>query len=128
MRLIIATYLVFLVQNVQNLLLDGGQGQSPSDNPVKTVPQLIQSFGYKVEEHQVVTEDGYILTLHRIPVNDRIHWPEQRPPPVFLGHCLVGSSAIFVFGLVTTAVAKLSNDGMMGPHAATCYHPWVTLL
>ena len=110
MRLIIATYLVFLVQNVQNLLLDGGQGQSASDNPVKTVPQLIQSFGYKVEEHQVVTEDGYILTLHRIPANDKIHWPEQKPPPVFLGHCLVGSSAIFVFGPPKNSLAYMLAD------------------
>lgn len=28
---------------------------------------LIQKYGYPAEEHKVTTEDGYILTLHRIP-------------------------------------------------------------
>ncbi|KYB28092.1 Lipase 1-like protein [Tribolium castaneum] len=32
-----------------------------------TVPELIAKYGYPVEEHHVITEDGYILTLHRIP-------------------------------------------------------------
>ncbi|KIH68716.1 ab-hydrolase associated lipase region [Ancylostoma duodenale] len=32
------------------------------------VPQLISHFGYMFEEHYVTTEDGYILTVHRIPV------------------------------------------------------------
>lgn len=31
------------------------------------VPQLIQKYGYKMEEHQVETEDGYLLGLYRIP-------------------------------------------------------------
>lgn len=31
-------------------------------------PQLIRHFGYTAEEHFVTTEDGYILTVHRIPV------------------------------------------------------------
>lgn len=29
--------------------------------------ELIQYYGYPVETHEVVTEDGYILTVHRIP-------------------------------------------------------------
>ena len=31
-------------------------------------PELVKSFGYPIEEHQVTTEDGYILALHRIHV------------------------------------------------------------
>lgn len=35
---------------------------------VKTVQdQLIQKHGYPVELHEVITEDGYILNLYRIP-------------------------------------------------------------
>ena len=34
-------------------------------------PDLIRFYGYPLEEHQVETEDGYILTLHRIPYHTR---------------------------------------------------------
>ena len=71
-------------------------------------PQLIESFGYPVEEHQVVTEDGYILTLHRIPAQTIPG--VKRPPPVFLGHCLVGSSAIWVFGPPDNSLAFMLSD------------------
>ena len=37
--------------------------------------------GYKVEEHMVTTEDGYMLTLHRIP-NKNLN---ESKPAVFLG-------------------------------------------
>lgn len=30
-------------------------------------PQIIANRGYPAETHTVVTPDGYILTLHRIP-------------------------------------------------------------
>ena len=62
-----------------------------------------------MEEHQVATEDGYILTLHRIPSRERT---SRKLSPVFLGHCLVGSSAIWVFGPPDNSLAyMLSNSG-----------------
>ena len=30
-------------------------------------PDLIKSLGYPVEEHSVQSQDGYIVTMHRIP-------------------------------------------------------------
>ncbi|KAK5982529.1 Ab-hydrolase associated lipase region, partial [Trichostrongylus colubriformis] len=32
-----------------------------------TVPEIIRYWGYPVEIHYAVTQDGYILELHRIP-------------------------------------------------------------
>ncbi|KAE8739019.1 hypothetical protein FOCC_FOCC015489 [Frankliniella occidentalis] len=49
---------------------------------------LIEAQGYPAEDHVVVTEDGYILSMFRIPRPDC--------PPVFLMHGLLASSADYV--------------------------------
>ena len=67
--------------------------------------------GYPAEEHFVTSDDGYVLALHRIPAGRDEQWPPLNsnssfsPPrsrtekiPVFLGHCLLGNSAIFALG------------------------------
>merc|ERR1711915_679625 len=54
------------------------------------VPQLLAFYGYGCEVHKVPTEDGYILTLHRIlPKN----WTTaSNGVPVLLQHGLLSSS------------------------------------
>lgn len=62
--------------------------------------EIVRDRGYPIEQHQVTTEDGYILTVFRIPYG-RTHsgaaagGPRQ---PVFVQHCLVCSSFEFVHG------------------------------
>ncbi|CAK9814447.1 Lipase 3 [Anthophora plagiata] len=53
--------------------------------------QLIKRAGYPAEAHVVLTEDGYLLTLHRIP---------QKPgaPTIFLQHGVLGSSSDWIMG------------------------------
>ena len=55
---------------------------------------MIIRAGYPVETHQVVTKDGYILSLHRIPVYSVQR--SQKRLPVFLQHGLLSSSADWV--------------------------------
>lgn len=50
--------------------------------------KLISKYGYPAEVHHVTTEDGYILTMHRIR--------RQGAQPFFLQHGLVDSSAGYV--------------------------------
>ena len=50
--------------------------------------KLIAKYGYQSEVHQVTTEDGYILTMHRLR--------KQGAQPFFLQHGLVDSSAGYV--------------------------------
>ena len=72
-------------------------------------PDIIRSWGYPAEEYHVTTPDGYILALHRIPhsVNGR-----AGGIPVILGHCLVGSSAIWAFGPPDHSLAyQLADKG-----------------
>ncbi|XP_018305312.1 lipase 3 isoform X2 [Mycetomoellerius zeteki] len=37
-----------------------------------TTPELIEAHGYVAETHQICTEDGYYLTVHRVLPNDRV--------------------------------------------------------
>lgn len=46
---------------------------------------MILNEGYPVETHEVMTFDGYLLTLHRIPAR-------LGSPAVFMQHGLFGSS------------------------------------
>ncbi|EAT32548.1 AAEL015326-PA [Aedes aegypti] len=57
-----------------------------------TVPQLIRKYGYNLEKHQVLTEDGYLLALFRIP-------PRRGPStkrPVLMMHSLMSSCSDFI--------------------------------
>lgn len=47
------------------------------------ITQLIIKYGYQTEQHETPTEDGYILTMFRIP---------QKGPTVFLMHGLLCSA------------------------------------
>lgn len=49
---------------------------------------LIKSKGYPAEAHDVTTQDGYILTIHRIP--------NPNKPAVFLQHGLLDGSHTWV--------------------------------
>ncbi|XP_074647416.1 gastric triacylglycerol lipase-like [Tubulanus polymorphus] len=70
--------------------------------------QLITSKGYPCEEYDVITEDGYILTIQRIP-----YGRGQKPGPrevVFLQHGLLGTSTNFLTNLVNESFAYILAD------------------
>ncbi|KAF2885927.1 hypothetical protein ILUMI_20246 [Ignelater luminosus] len=44
------------------------------------VKQLIEKYGFPLENHTVTTEDGYILQLHRIPYGrKKNNYPKRAP-------------------------------------------------
>jgi lysosomal acid lipase/cholesteryl ester hydrolase len=68
---------------------------------------MIAGQGYPSETHTVVTEDCYILQMHRIPYGkDTIDDGEPRPP-VLLLHGVLGSSADWVMGSPAKSLGKL---------------------
>ncbi|KAL6431813.1 hypothetical protein ACFW04_007358 [Cataglyphis niger] len=72
-------------------------------SPFLTSLQMIKRAGYPAEVHVVMTEDGYLLTLHRIPGgNDSL--------PVLLQHALLCSSADWVILGKGKALAYLLAD------------------
>ncbi|XP_014251251.1 lipase 3-like [Cimex lectularius] len=68
---------------------------SAQDDAKLTTIQLITKYGYPAESHKVMTEDGYYLTMHRIPYGRKANAKTKRPV-VFLQHCIMCSSAVFV--------------------------------
>nr|CAD7431689.1 unnamed protein product [Timema monikensis] len=65
---------------------------APMEDAKLTAPQLIVKYGYYVEIHHVVTEDGFILELHRIPGSPR-NPPAPGKSVFLLEHGLLCSSA-----------------------------------
>ncbi|KAJ8675730.1 hypothetical protein QAD02_011516, partial [Eretmocerus hayati] len=65
--------------------------------------KFIENNGYPAERHQVLTEDGYYLTMHRIP-------GKIGSTPVFLQHGIGGSSFDWVLSGRTKALAFILSD------------------
>ena len=62
--------------------------------------ELVKYWGYPVEAHEARTEDGYILSLHRIPYGKKNSVvPTGGRPVFFLQHGLLCSSADWVLNL-----------------------------
>jgi len=57
---------------------------------------IIRCHGYPAQEYEVTTEDGYILTMHRIEHGKANAGDDFVRPVVFLQHDFLGSSADFV--------------------------------
>eukprot|EP00092_Neocalanus_flemingeri_P040675 GFUD01044286.1.p1 GENE.GFUD01044286.1~~GFUD01044286.1.p1 ORF type:complete len:433 (+),score=113.78 GFUD01044286.1:321-1619(+) len=75
----------------------------------KPTDEMIIDAGYPSETHTVVTDDGYILTLHRIPHDVGGTYNRTRPV-VFLQHGLLSSSADWVVTGPGKALAFLLSD------------------
>ncbi|XP_063375297.1 lipase 1-like [Cydia amplana] len=64
--------------------------------------ELSIKYGHKAEEHRVVTEDGYILTLFRLP---------GEKPPVLLLHGLIGTADTYILRGNNSLGITLANHG-----------------
>ncbi|XP_017140068.1 lipase 3 [Drosophila miranda] len=57
-----------------------------------TTLDYITEHGYPAERHYVTTEDGYIISLFRIPYSHNLQNEDQQRPIAFIQHGLFGSS------------------------------------
>ncbi|KAM5580490.1 triacylglycerol lipase 2-like [Rosa sericea] len=72
---------------------------------------LVETRGYICQEHQVTTEDGYILGLQRIPYgrSGRNSATDQKPP-VLLQHGLISDASSWLFNPPDQALAFILAD------------------
>ncbi|CAL4106892.1 unnamed protein product, partial [Meganyctiphanes norvegica] len=95
------------IKNLKSAMLHPKIDLMPGAN--MTTPELIAFNGYPVEIHHVITDDGYILELHRIPHG--LAGPNVGEPKVaFLHHCLLCSSADYVMNTPDKALAYLMAE------------------
>ncbi|XP_049870316.1 lipase 3-like [Pectinophora gossypiella] len=97
--------LIFLcvgcVQNKRKLKKNADDiSESNSDLHLNSL-QLLKRYGYPSERHSVVTDDGYIVNLFRIP---------RRGPPVLLVHGIGDSSDCWLVLGPTNSLAFLLSD------------------
>lgn len=93
-------FVINLVEIVQQI--DYAYPSLPEDAILDTVG-LATKYGHPPSQYQVVTEDGYVLTLYRLPGRSRI--------PILLMHGLLDSSDTWLARGNTSVAITLANNG-----------------
>lgn len=96
-----------------------------------SLKELVESRGYLLQAHEVTTEDGYILTIHRVVpktfTNDTEYCKHRKP--IIANHGLTGSSSNF---LMTSHELHPLNSTKCGDNFGYClvdtqrYDLWLT--
>lgn len=84
-----------------------------SSDKFKTFQQIANENGFRVETYQVVTDDGYILGIYRIPgkLTER-DYTEGSKPAILLQHALVTDMMTYIMNEPEVAPAfYLANKG-----------------
>jgi len=68
----------------------------PPKDMYLSIDQIVNESGYDFEKHTVVTKDGYILEVARIPGRIDEDWEGKEKSPIFFQHGLIDSADCWV--------------------------------
>lgn len=101
---------VFGFFDIENKLFHKSLTKSINPDVYLTTPQIIARRGYPAEAYTVPTDDGFLLTVHRIPYTK--YSKDKKPgQPVFLQHGLLGASSDWVLAGNNSLAFILSDAG-----------------
>lgn len=73
---------------------------------------MVEKYGYTIEEHpDIETDDGYLLTLHRIPCGKVCNSTEKQKPAVLLVHGLMASAENWLLKSEKSISFQLADEG-----------------
>ncbi|KAM6184820.1 gastric triacylglycerol lipase-like [Rhynchocyon petersi] len=107
-------WLLFTIAGLLSALgsVHGLFGKVTPDSPEvnMNISQMISYWGYPNEKYDVVTEDGYILEINRIPYGRINSANRGQRPVVFLQHGLLTSATNWISNLPNNSLAFILAD------------------